>query len=220
MSTSTTTSFASLLDPGILRSALLPSLQLHTALAIPTYIIARVTNLAESKDILWGFGQVINIWYASLGRAVLTEGVPVRLALRALSRPSKLLLAGVTLWGGRLFTRVLARAIKRGFTDDPRYADSKTSSDWNWAPLTQYLPEAIFQSIIALGYTFPFYAVGAKALIIPAEWTSTLEAVAIGLWTAGFALESIADAQISAYKASGGRGLCRSGVWSIVRHPK
>jgi steroid 5-alpha reductase family enzyme len=213
-------SFASLLDPGILRSALLPSLQLHSALAIPTYIISRTANVMECKDILWGFGQVVNIWYASIGRAVLNDGVPVRLALRALSRPSKLLLAGVTLWGGRLFCRVLARAIARNFTDDPRYAESKTSSDWNWAPLKQYLPEAIFQSIIALGYTFPFYAVGYKALTIPSDWTVGVEAAAVGLWTAGFVMESVADFQVTQHKATGGRGLCRTGVWSIVRHPK
>jgi steroid 5-alpha reductase family enzyme len=220
MSAPTTTSIASLFDPGILRSALLPSLQVHTALAIPTYLIARSANVVEVKDFLWGAGQVINIWYASVGRAVINDGVPVRVALRALSRPSKLLLAGVTLWGGRLFYRVLSRAIKRNFADDPRYADAKTSSDWNWAPLTQYLPEAIFQAVIALGYTFPFYAVNAKALIIPTDWTVGIEAAAVGIWTAGFALESIADWQIAHYKAQGGRGLCRDGVWSIVRHPK
>jgi hypothetical protein len=41
-------SLASLFDPGILRTALLPSLQVHTALAVPTYILGRVTDHSKS----------------------------------------------------------------------------------------------------------------------------------------------------------------------------
>lgn len=161
----------------------------------------------------------MNVWYAAVGKAVLYDGVPLRVALNALSRPSKLILAGVTLWGGRLFYRVLSRAIRRNFQDDPRYDDVKSSSDWNYAAFTTFLPEAIFQAIIGLGYTFPFYAQGAKSLVIPAEYRLGVEAVAIGTWFAGFLLEGAADFQQQFYKSQGGRGLCRSGVWSIVRHP-
>lgn len=48
-------------------------------------------------------------------------------------------------------------------------------------------------------------------------WTDTF---AIGLFTAGFALETLADYQKAEAKRVGIKGLYRDGVWSLVRHPK
>jgi steroid 5-alpha reductase family enzyme len=213
-------SLASLFDPGILRTALLPSLQVHTALAVPTYILGRATDHFESKDVLWGSGQVINAWWSAVGRRVVYGGVPLAAALREIGRPGQLLLIGVTVWGTRLAYRVVSRSVRRGGEDDPRYTAQHTASSWNWAPLTMLLPEAIFQAVISLGYTLLFNVPGAKVLVISGEWRGVVEAFAIGLWSAGFVMESLADWQLTRHKNLGKRGLCRDGVWSIVRHPK
>jgi steroid 5-alpha reductase family enzyme len=44
--------------------------------------------------------------------------------------------------------------------------------------------------------------------------------MAVGLYSAGFALETLADWQIENHKRRGRPGLYRDGIWSIVRHPK
>jgi steroid 5-alpha reductase family enzyme len=43
---------------------------------------------------------------------------------------------------------------------------------------------------------------------------------AVGMFSTGFALETLADYQLDQYKAKGGTGILKEGVWSIVRHPK
>ena len=207
------------LDVGIFRTTLLPNLIFHTTLALPTYFLARSTNYLEAKDLLWSSGQVANAWYASIGRRVLFADVPLRLALRSLSKPGYLVLSGVTLWGARLFYRVASRALRRG-SDDARYTNAKTADGfWNRALFTLFLPEALAQAVISLPFTAPFTHVG-PVLICPRELGMWLEALAIGMWSMGMALEVIADSQLESHKQSGDVGLCTKGVWSIVRHPK
>jgi steroid 5-alpha reductase family enzyme len=49
-----------------------------------------------------------------------------------------------------------------------------------------------------------------------------VRAVAVGLFSAGFALEVVADWQLGEFKEkveSKGK-MCREGVWGVVRHPK
>ena len=43
---------------------------------------------------------------------------------------------------------------------------------------------------------------------------------AVGLFSAGLALETLADWQLDQFKAEGNTGILKEGVWSIVRHPK
>lgn len=47
-----------------------------------------------------------------------------------------------------------------------------------------------------------------------------IQSLAVGVFTAGFALEAIADIQLSAHKEKSNDTLLKHGVWSIVRHPK
>ena len=109
---------ASLFDVGIFRDTLLPSSALHSSLALAAYAAGRATNRVEAKDWLWPAAPVLNAWWTAVGRRVY-NGLPLSRALISLSRPERLLLTGITLWGSRLLYRVSRRSIKRG-KDDPR----------------------------------------------------------------------------------------------------
>lgn len=222
-------SFASLFDPSILRSALLPAFQQHLALTVPAYALGRGLDRYESKDVLWGLSPILVAWYSIVGRRTLSLSfynyVSISTALRSLGRTERLLLTGITLWGLRLSYRVVSRSIRRG-ADDPRYASlhsvdkGENSSNWTWAYLTTFLPEAAAQTLLTLPFTLLANVPNAKVLAIPANWQGTVEATAIGLWGAAFGLEVLADWQLARHQKEQREGMCRDGVWSIVRHPK
>ncbi|GAB7345919.1 hypothetical protein MBLNU457_4155t1 [Dothideomycetes sp. NU457] len=202
---------------GLLHSTLLPSFAFQTALSAGTYAIARSTCRVDFKDILWASGLTANAWYHALAPRLSTHH-NLSSALSSLSYPQRLLLAGVTLWGSRLFYRITTRAWVRG-KDDSRYQDlDQDDSFWNKAFFSVFLPEAVFQSLISLGY--------AVALRLPADQTSMgapsdvrsyWHALAVGLFGFGVGMEVLADYQLE-YREDN-EHLRRDGVWSIVRHP-
>ncbi|KAK7736984.1 hypothetical protein SLS53_006739 [Cytospora paraplurivora] len=184
---------------GILKDTLLPSLGFHSGLAITAYAASRVANRVDGKDWAWPVGQVANAWWSAIGSRVVYDSVPLATALSSLVYPDKVLLAGVTAWGARLFYQVASRSVKSK-TDDPRYlAQKQEPGFWNKAFIKYFLPEAVIQAVISLPFTLPFRNPYASA---------------------GFALEVLADYQLNSHKKrSGDSTLNREGVWSIVRHP-
>jgi hypothetical protein len=68
---------ASLFDVGILKDTLVPSLTLHSGLALIAYGAARYTNRVEAKDWLWPSGQVANAGTSVLSSLVLHYGEDV-----------------------------------------------------------------------------------------------------------------------------------------------
>jgi steroid 5-alpha reductase family enzyme len=48
----------------------------------------------------------------------------------------------------------------------------------------------------------------------------SIQMLAVGLFSSGLAMETLADYQLDQYKSEGGKGIMREGVWSIVRNPK
>ncbi|ORY71409.1 uncharacterized protein BCR38DRAFT_331367 [Pseudomassariella vexata] len=210
-----------LLDVGIFRDTLLPSLSLHGSLALVAYGVGRATNSVEAKDWLWPVGPVINGWWSAIGRKVY-RGLTLSQALALMSRPERLLLTGVTLWGGRLLYRIASRSIQRRREgrgdDDPRYEVEKSEEGfWNKALFTLFLPEALVQTIVTLPVTAPFHHQGA----VLTGYHPLLQACAVGLFSAGFALEVLADVQLDRFKRTekDKTALCKHGVWSLVRHP-
>jgi hypothetical protein len=242
-------SLPSLINPGLLKSTLLPSLTINSTLALAAYTAGRITDRLETKDLIWPVAPVLNAWYAAVLRntAPFTsrgEGVSLSTAWRVLGGADKLLLGGVTLWGARLFYRLAGRAWKRG-RDDPRYEAVKHQRGvslfgtglplggggfWDWAWLSMYLPEAVVQSVISLAVTTPFRMGlgglgGSWALGVGVSGGclgEVVRAAAVGLFSAGFALEVLADWQLGEFKekAESHGKMCREGVWSVVRHPK
>lgn len=141
---------------GILKSTLLPSLGLHSGLAVVAYTASRVANRVDGKDWLWPTGQVVNAWWSAIGTRVVYNGMSIGTAFSSLTYPDKVLLGGVTAWGANLFYRVASRSIESK-SDDARYLEEKKEPGfWNKALFTMFLPEAVFQFIISLPFTLPF----------------------------------------------------------------
>lgn len=141
---------------GILRDTLLPSLGFHSGLAVVAYTASRVANRVDGKDWLWPAGQVANAWWSAVGTRVVYDGLPVGTAVSSLVYPEKVLLAGVTAWGVRLFYHVVSRTSKSK-VDDARYTQQKQEPGfWNKAFVKLFLPEAVIQAIISLPFTLPF----------------------------------------------------------------
>lgn len=196
---------------------IIPSLGLHTGLSAVAYAAARTTGRLEGKDYLWPSGLVINAWYHAVIRHV-SNGVPLATALRSLNATDRLVLGGITIWGGRLFYRIVKRSIQRG-RDDPRYDADKTPSGWTKAFFAKFLPEAVMQTLIGLSWSIPLNgSLTAQEFGAPREYAGLLHASAVGLYTVGLSMEVLADWQLERNKSK--NKLERSGVWSIVRHPK
>jgi steroid 5-alpha reductase family enzyme len=212
------------IDPaavGILRSTLLPSIGFHSGLAVIVYAASRAADRVDGKDWLWPTGQVLNAWWCAVGTRVVNDKISLGTAYSHLAYSEKLLLTGVTAWGARVFYRVASRSMTRS-RDDPRYdAAKKKEGFWNEALFSVFLPEALFQAVISLPFTLPFRAIddsaAASPLHVHPEYTHGL---AIALFSAGFALEVLADMQLTAHRKTNSNDLDREGVWSIVRHPK
>lgn len=205
-------------DVGILKSTLLPSLGLYSSLSVATFVAAETTNRVELKDWLWPSGQVINAWWSAVGRPMNETGISFSDAWTGLTWTEKLLLGGVSIWGARLFARIASRSLVRG-KDDPRYdAVKKERGFWKSALFKVFLPEALFLSVISLPVTLPF-SMGDTTLSMGMNSLSTVRALGAGLFSAGFALEVLADTQLESHRKKHD-DLCRHGVWSIVRHPK
>lgn len=141
---------------GILKNTLLPSLGLHSGLAVVAYTASRVANRVDGKDWLWPSAQVVNAWWSAIGHRVVYDGLSLGTAFSSLAYPDKVLLGGVTVWGARLFYQVVSRSVESK-TDDARYLEEKKEPGfWNKALFTMFIPEAIAQTIISLPFTLPF----------------------------------------------------------------
>lgn len=205
-------------DIGILKSTLLPSFGLYSGFSLVAFAAAKATDRVEMKDWLWPSGQVINAWWSAIGQPMYNTGISFSDAWTGLTWSEKLLLGGVTLWGTRLFARIARRSLSRG-RDDARYDVWKRDPGfWKTAFVKMFLPEAAFLSVISLPFTLPF-CMGDTTLSLGKNSLPTVRALGVGLFSAGFALEVMADTQLELHRQER-TDLCRHGVWSIVRHPK
>ena len=202
---------ASLVDVGIFKDTLLPGLALQSGLAALTYGVGRATNSVGLKDIAFPAGQVITAWWSAVGRRWYHYGLPIEQVLRMQSRPEKLILAGVTLWGGyKAFQQTSARARREG-KDDPKYNSAKAEEGfWNKSLLSIYLPEAIVSTVIALPWTAPFRHQGA----VLSGYHPIVQSTAVGLFTFGFAMELLADYQKAKVPDA------PESLWAVLSQPK
>ena len=201
----------SLIDVGIFKDTLLPGLALQTGLAAIAYGIGRGTDSLSTKDIAFPAGQVLTAWWSAVGRRWYHYGLPLDQVLRMQSRPEKLLLAGVTLWGGYKAFQQATAYTKRDKKDDPKYKAAKAEEGfWNKSFLTVYLPEAIVSTIIALPWTAPFRHQGA----VLTGYHPIGQSISVGLFSFGFAMELLADYQ-KAYFPDAPESL-----WTVLSQPK
>ncbi|KFA67321.1 hypothetical protein S40285_03654 [Stachybotrys chlorohalonatus IBT 40285] len=205
---------------GLLQSSILPSFGFHAGLSTIAYGVSRYTDRADGKDWLWALGMTSNAWWSAIGTRVINDGLSVSQAWSTLGYSEKLLLGGVSAWGLRLFYRIATRSVRSG-QDDPRYhAAKKDPGFWNKALFSMFLPEAVAQTLISLPFTLPFRDNLQSAQASPAFGdASLLHSLAVFLFSTGFALEVVADAQLEEHKRKSPGTVNREGVWSIVRHP-
>ncbi|KAL1955752.1 hypothetical protein VTO42DRAFT_8150 [Malbranchea cinnamomea] len=209
-------------DVGIFKSTILPSFALHSGLSVAAYVASRATDRAELKDWAWPFSQVLNAWWSAVGRHMYHDKASFAGAWDTLTWSEKLLLSGVTVWGTRLFYRIVSRSISRG-KDDPRYTEMKAKEpqsfwDWSSAFLKLYFPEAVFLTFITLPFTLPFRLAPNSTVAMDPDVASIMRTLGVGLFGAGFGMEVLADSQLESHRQRCG-DLCRHGVWSVVRHP-
>ena len=166
-----------------------------------TWLISMRINNAGIVDVSWALGLVVlAAWYASIG-----PGFPAR---------KWTLAAMVALWGLRLATHLVWRVARE--PEDGRYQQMRR--DWRGTNVNFrffFFFEA--QALLDILLSVPILI----AVMNPAPELNLLEYVGIALWLLAVIGESIADAQLAAFKRNpANRGhVCQRGLWKYSRHP-
>lgn len=164
------------------------------------FIVAVMRSDNSIADIAWGMGFVIVAVYSVIqsGEVDLRKMIVVLLVL---------------LWGLRLSAHIFMRNQAHG--EDFRYR--KWRETWKYFLLRSYLQIFILQGFMMLIISTPLWIISFSKGGLPGLW-DTLGLMVFG---AGFLIEIIADAQLTAFKkdpANKGK-LITSGLWAVSRHP-
>lgn len=182
--------------------ALLLSLVFLLLYGLCLYSVALFKKDNSIADVGWGLGFVLVSWAT---------------VLWPLSLPSGLLLAAVSLWGIRLFYRILKRKlIKPG--EDMRY--KKWRETWTYFYLRSYLQIFLLQPLLLFFNAVPLILFFAHNHF--ANPISQLSMVIGGaLWIIGFVVEVIADYQLDLFyrQRKTSETFCQRGLWKYSRHP-
>jgi steroid 5-alpha reductase family enzyme len=153
-------------------------------------------------DIAWGAAGAT----MALSTFFLAGGDPAR----------KLLLMGITvLWGGRLAVHIGLRSLGQG--EDFRYAAMRAKAPDTFplrSLVTVFLLQAVLIWIISLPAQVAQFPDTPRGLTL-------LDFLGLGLWSVGFAMEVIADAQLRTFladPANKGKAMTK-GLWRYSRHP-
>jgi steroid 5-alpha reductase family enzyme len=123
-----------------------------------------------------------------------------------------LVFALVCIWAVRLTWNCFDRW--RSLADeDFRYRDLREKSGPLF-PLVNLAGIELFPTLLVFAGCLPLFAVATSPE--PLGW---LDAVAALLMVAAIALETVADRQLRAHRATGGTGVLTSGVWARSQHP-
>ena len=183
---------------------ILQLLLLSTAFAIGLmtilWLVQRRTGNAGIVDVGWSASiPVMAVLYAILADGDLSR----RIAGAVIA----------SLWGFRLAWHIHSRS--HGKPEDGRYTRLREE----WAPhvQTKMLRFYLFQALAAVFFSVPFLCSSAH----PRPGWTGLEWVALFLWTVAWIGESVADAQLEAFKRRpDAKGkTCRTGLWRYSRHP-
>jgi steroid 5-alpha reductase family enzyme len=155
-------------------------------------------------------GVVDAVWALSIGglavAAALAGGgwLPRRIAIAAV----------MALWGVRLGGHLLRDRVI-GKPEDGRYTALRR--EWGAAERWRMLLFFQTQALAVVFFAMPAFIATAN----PSPRLSTSEALALILWSAAFAGETLADRQLERFKSDAAhRGqTCRNGLWRYSRHP-
>ena len=167
-----------------------------------TYRLARRMDNYGIVDIVWSYAfGALALFFAAAG----SGWAPRRWLMAAL----------VTLWSARLGTYLYRRVMSHHPEEDRRYTALRTRWAGNFSAkmFVFYQQQAV--SVILLGIPFLIIAINSAPAF------HVLEYAGVALWLLALAGESLADAQLAAFKkthANKGR-VCDIGLWAYSRHP-
>ncbi len=166
------------------------------------WIYSLITRNVTIADSLWGLGFILIAWLTFFR----TDGFWMR---------KFLITVPVTIWGLRLCLHMSIRNLGKG--EDPRYGEwrKRHGDAFKIVSLFKvFLVQALFQWGISLGIQY------GQISRIPAHLT-LLDVAGLMIWSAGFAIESMADWQLKQFladPANKGRIMNRK-LWRYSRHP-
>jgi steroid 5-alpha reductase family enzyme len=181
-----------------------------------TVVVIALIGLVVIFSTVWAWqlrtenaGMIDPVWAYSLGLvavlyAVLGTGDPLSRALIAL---------GGLVWGVRLGTHLWTR--NAGKPEDARYRrfreqwGDKSASEMFWF----FQLQVVISMLLSIAFLVPAYRSTRPA----SGWI----ALALVVWLASVAGESIADRQLQRFKAEPANrdAVCRVGLWHYSRHP-
>ncbi len=165
------------------------------------YVIARLTGKVTFLDAAWGVGFALIAWVSYF-------------AFSPRELPNLLLALAVSLWGLRLAWYVVKRIAKTG--EDKRYQEILKGYGENAqskAFLRLFMLQAGLQYLVSAAILRMNY-VDPKPVGI-ATWVGLI------IFAVGFVFESVADAQLAAFKRdpSNKGKILQTGLWKTSRHP-
>ena len=166
------------------------------------YLVARRMDNYGIVDIAWSYAfGALAAFYALLG-----PGWPVRRALIA---------AMAVVWSARLGTHLCVRVLGHHPVEDGRYQQLRKDWAGNFAAKMFGFFQMQAVSVVLLGAAFLI------ACLNPAPGLHLLEDAGAILWLVAISGESLADAQLAAFKKQGGTHgrVCDVGLWHYSRHP-
>ena len=166
------------------------------------YALARRLDNYGIVDVAWSYAFAgLAGFYALTG-----TGWPVRRALIA---------ALAILWSLRLGTHLWVRVARHHPIEDARYGQLRRDWAGNFAPKMFGFFQMQAASVVLLGVAFLAAAQNPSPRLHPLEIAGAL------LWLVALGGESLADAQLAAFKRDPAqRGqVCATGLWRYSRHP-
>jgi steroid 5-alpha reductase family enzyme len=167
-----------------------------------TFALARRMDNFGIVDITWSYAfGALAVFYA----ATLPGWAPRRWVFAAI----------VVIWSLRLGTHLYVRVMSHHPEEDRRYTEMRT----RWAESVTCKMFVFYQqqafSVIVLG--LPFLLVARN----PATAFHPLEYAGLVIWVLAILGESLADAQLAAFKrqAANKGNVCEVGLWRYSRHP-
>jgi steroid 5-alpha reductase family enzyme len=150
-------------------------------------------------------------WAAGLGVLAL-----VYAALGPAPWPRRLLLALVVgFWSFRLTRHLYRDRVAGGREEDKRYGGLR--ADWGLAAPRNFLFFFLAQGLLDVVLAIPFLVIAFN----PGAPFETGEIAGAVLWLVAVAGESLADRQLTAFKADPAHAgqVCKAGLWRYSRHP-
>ncbi|MEO6365608.1 MAG: DUF1295 domain-containing protein [Luteimonas sp.] len=153
-------------------------------------------------------GYVDVAWAGLMSLAALVAGV----FSSGAALPRLLTAAAGAVWGARLCVHLLRRVLRE--EEDGRYQVLRQR--WNGSP-TKFFVFFQVQALVVALFALPFLAAASS----PVEQVTFWTIAAIAVWVAAVGGESVADAQLAAFREVAGNAgkTCRAGFWGWSRHP-